>query len=84
MRIDIYYAADQSGQGKVFLTKPERSVNQNNMGIWKGEGHTAVTLFLELMVTQGRLSLPSVTWEDEPLVIRVRVRKPVRRHFFLI
>ena len=82
MKIDIYYCADEDGQCKVFLSRPLRSVNQNNLGIWRGEFDGSVNTFFGLLFHYGNFSLPKIKWKDEPVRIRIKVRTKIFKNHF--
>ena len=83
MKIDIYYCADEDGQCKVFLSRPLRSINQDNRGIWTGERKAELFVFLNYLIMQMGLTLPQLKWKDEPVRIRIKVRTKIFKNHFI-
>lgn len=65
--LEIYYAVNKSGQGRVFQDKPKRN---NNLDVWAGQYDGSVTILVARMESLGFV-LPKITWEDEPVKLKL-------------
>lgn len=63
---NLFYAVNGSGQGVLFTSMPERNTH---FKVWCGTMNSVYTRLVMLMESEGCLSLPPLTWTDEPVVI---------------
>ena len=67
----IWYAVSKGGQGRVFVTKPERN---EHFGIWLGESVGFVSSLFMYMEAEG-LELPDLKWKDEPVRLKLSISR---------
>ena len=70
MRIRLWYCINKSGQGKVFVTKPERDEHRR---VWIGDINVAVLRFVDWLEVDCGHPLPDITWNDEPVLIDINI-----------
>lgn len=66
----LYFAVNGCGRECVFTTYP---VRDDHFKVWTGE---IVAIFAELvrqMESEGLISLPALTWNDEPVAMEIAV-----------
>ena len=68
--LTIYYAVNKSGQVVVFVSRPERNEHRN---IWVGDMNAAVTRFIDCLETAFGYELPSISWKDEPVELKLSI-----------
>lgn len=69
----IWYAVSGRGQGQIFTTKPERN---SHFRLWTGHIEGCVSTLVCLMAAEGELKLPLITWEDDPLELKISITAP--------
>lgn len=67
MELNIWYAVNKGGQGRVFLGRPKRD---EKSGLWLGETTGDINLIIyRLWAMHG--GAPALSWEDEPLELQL-------------
>ena len=69
MTIEIYYAVNRSGQGRVFTSVP---VKNDAIGVYSGDSAGNLTMFVMMMVSRG-FKLPAITYDDEPVKLKISI-----------
>lgn len=67
--ITIFYAVSKTGQGRVFINRPERN---EHFGIWMGE-HIGFISSLFMWAESEGLELPDIRWKDDPVPMKVSI-----------
>ena len=70
--LTFFYAVNKSGQGCLFTSRPERNEHRN---IWVGSMNAAVTRFFDCLETVYGYALPDISWEDEPVGLRLSITR---------
>ena len=68
----LWYAVSKTGQGRVFVTPPERN---SHFGIWCGEMIGPVSAVIALFESEG-FKMPDIKWEDDPVLMKISVEVP--------
>ncbi len=66
--INLWYAVNGSGQGRVFVTQPVRDERRR---IWVGGINLAALRFIDFLETDCSFPLPDITWKDESVQISI-------------
>ena len=61
--MELWYAVNKSGQGRVFTVRPERN---EYFGVWVGTSLTSVSSLVMQLEWEG-FTLPSIKWSDDPV-----------------
>lgn len=69
-RLFVWYAVSGTGQGLVFLDRPERD---GKWKTWFGHIDGCVSQFVSMMESFG-LVLPPLRWSDEPVRLSLTIR----------
>lgn len=66
----IWYAVSGRGQGNVFTTCPVRNPH---FSLWQGRIEGCVSSLVSMMAAEGDLTLPVLTWDDEPVELELTI-----------
>ena len=69
----IWYAVNGRGQGRVFTTKPERN---EHWKLWEAESIGSISMVVMIFESEGLLTLPELTWNDEPVELELSITQP--------
>lgn len=69
MEKELWFAVNKSGQGSVFVERPERD---EHFCVWTGTIVGCISSVLSLLESEG-LKLPSLKWKDEPARLMLRI-----------
>lgn len=69
----IYYAVNGKGQGRIFTSKPVRN---EHWKLWEAESVGCISMTAMSLESNGELTLPSLTWQDEPVEMELSISKP--------
>lgn len=72
-QMKIYYAVNGKGQGRIFTSKPERD---NHFKIWIAESVGCISMTAMLFESNGELTLPTLTWKDDPIELELSISVP--------
>lgn len=67
--LEIFYAVNKSGQGRIFAEMPERDTDRQT---WKGQCEGFLVMTVARMEAVGFV-LPRITWEDEPVKLKLQL-----------
>lgn len=66
-----WYAVSGRGQGNIFTSYP---VRDEHFKIWRGRIEGCVATLTCLMAAEGEVSLPPITWADEPVGLELSIK----------
>lgn len=69
--MDIWFAVNKHGQGRVFTSKPERD---GHFGIWVGDTIGFVSSMVMWFEAEG-FRIENMTWQDEPKKLTISIEE---------
>lgn len=69
----IYYAVNGKGQGRIFTSKPVRN---EHWTLWEAESVGCISMTAMLLESNGELTLPTLTWKDDPIELELSISVP--------
>lgn len=70
----LWYAVSGTGQGRVFTTFP---VRDDHFKIWCAESVGCISMTVMLLESEGLLTFPPMTWNDEPIEFELSINQTV-------
>ena len=67
----IWYAVSGTGQGRIYTSCPVRN---EHWKLWEAESVGCVSMVVMLLESEGVLSLPNLTWDDEPVELELSIK----------